>query len=381
MTVVSIVAKSLPHYRIPFFEALRAELERSRVTLRVVYGMPSTEEAKKQDTMTLSWGLAIENRSLTLAGRKFMWQPCAALVRDSDLVIVEQASRLLLNYLLLTRQARGGASVAFWGHGQNLQTHAASRLGEAVKRIVSRWPRWWFAYTEGSAELVRRLPYPPERITTVQNAIDTVALQRQHASVSEEELAALRSRLGIQSRNVGIFAGGLYAEKRLGFLIEAAREVRRLVPDFELIVIGAGPDQGLIEEAARTHHWIHYEGPSLGTDKVPYFALSKFTLMPGLVGLGILDSFALEVPPITIDMDCHGPEMQYLRNGENGVKLPAGTDPKGYAVAVSRLLHDEGELELLRAGCRAAAQVYTIEAMVDRFAAGVLLALKTRANR
>jgi glycosyltransferase involved in cell wall biosynthesis len=370
-TVVTIVTKSLPHYRVPFFEALRLELERSGVTLALVYGLPDAEEAKKQDTATLSWGHPIRNRRIPLGGRSFWWQPCATLIRGSDLVIVEQATRLLLNYLLLARQTLGGTKVAFWGHGRNFQGHNANRFGEAVKRLISRWPHWWFAYTEGSAEVVRRLRYPPERITVVQNAIDTSALRRRHALVDEAELAALRERWGIRSRNVAIFVGGLYAEKRIGFLLEAAQAVRRSVPDFELLVIGAGPDQAVVEEAAREHDWIHYLGPVLGSEKVPYFSLSKVMLLPGLVGLGVLDSFALEIPLVTVDLDFHSPEVEYLRNGENGLKLPAGTDPDAYAVAVSRLLLNDEERERLHEGCRVSAQEYTIEAMVRRFTAGV----------
>jgi len=195
------------------------------------------------------------------------------------------------------------------------------------------------------------------------------------ASVSDEELAALRLRWNIQSRNVAIFVGGLYAEKRIQYLIEAAHALRRRVADFELIVIGAGPDQQLVEQAAREHRWIHYLGPCLGTDKVPFFGLSKVMLLPGLVGLGVLDSFALEIPLVTVDLAFHSPEVEYLRHGENGVKLPAGTNPEEYAAAVSSLLGDERAREHLQAGCRVAAQTYTIEAMVSRFAAGVLLAI------
>jgi len=374
-SIVTIVTKSLPHYRIPFFEALRLELERRGVTLGLIYGLPGDEEAKKQDTAAISWGRPIRNRRIAFGRRSFWWQPCAELVRGSDLVIVEQASRLLLNYVLLARQTMGGSRVAFWGHGRNFQGHAASGPGEAVKRLISRWPHWWFAYTEGSAEVVRRLHFPSDRITAVQNAIDTDALRQRRASVSDEELAALRLRWNIQSRNVAIFVGGLYAEKRIQYLIEAAHALRRRVADFELIVIGAGPDQQLVEQAAREHRWIHYLGPCLGTDKVPFFVISKVMLLPGLVGLGVLDSFALEIPLVTVDLAFHSPEVEYLRHGENGVKLPAGTDPEEYAAAVSSLLGDERAREHLQAGCRVAAQTYTIEAMVSRFAAGVLLAI------
>ena len=52
-------------------------------------------------------------------------------------------------------------------------------------------------------------------------------------------------------------------------------------------------------------------------------------LLPGAVGLGVLDSFAFDVPLVTVDLPYHGPEIDYVRDGENGVKLPAQTDADG----------------------------------------------------
>jgi glycosyltransferase involved in cell wall biosynthesis len=372
--VVTIVYRLLPEYRIHFYEALRSELDGRGVTLRLIYGQPDAKEATKRDVGAISWGHPIENRQLPVGTRSFLWQPCSALVRGSDLVIVEQASKLLLNYVLLAAQWMGGPKVAFWGHGRNLQ-HDASRLGEAVKRLVSRWPHWWFAYAEGTAEIIRRLPYPADRITVVQNAIDTTALQTMRASLDNEALAALRRRSGVRSQNVAIYAGGLYAEKRIPFLLESAHALRRRLADFELIVLGAGPDQQLVEEAASKYPWIHYLGPCFGSEKVAYFGLSRVMLMPGVVGLAVVDSFALEVPLVTMELPGHGPEIEYLRHGENGLTLPMESDPEAYAAAVADLFSDGVRLERLRAGCRSAAKVYTLEAMVGRFADGVIEAL------
>jgi glycosyltransferase involved in cell wall biosynthesis len=290
-------------------------------------------------------------------------------------VIVEQASKLLLNYVLLARQSLGGPKVAFWGHGCNFQRHRASRVGETVKRIVSRWPHWWFTYTDACAEVVRRLPYPPERISVVQNAIDTGGLLARRAVTDCAALTELRRQWGIRSQNIAIYVGGLYAEKRVGFLVAAARAVRRRVPDFELIVVGAGSDQVLVEEACREHRWIHYAGPRFGPDQVPFWALSRLMLLPGAVGLAVLDAFAMEVPLVTIDLTGHGPEIEYLRDGENGLMLPAGASAEDYATVVASLLSDQRRQDRLRAGCRAAARVYTLDVMVDRFAHGVLQAL------
>jgi glycosyltransferase involved in cell wall biosynthesis len=374
--VVTVVYRWLPYYRIPFYEAFRTELDRQGITLRLIYGLPNAEEATKRDTGSIAWGHAVESRAISLAGRSLLWQPCWHLIEDSDLVIVEQASKLLLNYVLLARQRMGGPRVAFWGHGRNFQQHGASRVGEAVKRVVSRWPHWWFAYTEGSARIVRELPYPADRITVVQNAIDTSALRSRRSFVNEELLNGLRGRLSIRTRNVAIYSGGLYREKRVAFLLEAARALRRRIPDFELIVLGAGPDQELVEAAAREHGWIHYVGPFFGMEKVEYAALSRVMLMPGLVGLAVVDAFALEVPLVTVDLPYHSPEIEYLQHGENGLKLPAETNADAYAAAVAELLVDGDKRERLRAGCRAAAKVYTLENMVGRFTGGVMEALR-----
>lgn len=372
---VTIVCKSLPHYRVAFFERLRGALEQSAVVLELIYGHAEPDEQQIVGTGHLDWAHRIDNRHFRFGSRYLCWQPCLPLLQGSRLVIVEQATKLLLNYVLLGRQAAGGTPVAFWGHGQDFQAGPGWHPAEGAKRIFSRRPFWWFAYTERSANVVRALPFPRERITVVQNAIDTSDLQRGMAGLRPEAVASFRERSGVRGEQVAIFVGGLYREKRIGFLLEAARQLRARLPDFELVVLGAGPEAALVERAAKTEPWIHYPGPVYGAEKLLYYRLSSVMLMPGVVGLGILDAFAVERPLVTVDLPGHGPEIDYLSDGENGLRLPAGTDPDGYAEAVGRLMTDFARLDRLRGGGRAAAEVYTLDAMVARFTGGVLGAL------
>ena len=90
----------------------------------------------------------------------------------------------------------------------------------------------------------------------------------------------------------------------------------------------------------------------------------------------MVDSFAAGCPLVTVDLDLHSPEIEYLQDGVNGVCLPAGTSPAAYAEAVAGLLDDPARLEVLREGCRQAAATYTLAAMVDRYAEGLLRALE-----
>ncbi|HJQ20137.1 MAG TPA: glycosyltransferase family 4 protein, partial [Gemmatimonadaceae bacterium] len=317
----------------------------------------------------------VRNRYVRLFGRELIWQPVLKEVWSADLVIAEQASKLLVNYVLQIASIFGGPKFAFWGHGKNFQEHAASRLGEFIKRFMSRHVHWWFAYNTTSAQVVRALPFPENRITAVQNAIDTRELVAARARIRATDVEQLKQRLGLHGRNICIFAGGMYREKRLDFLVSACKLIREQIPDFEMLFIGSGVDAPLIESAAALHPWLKYVGPKFGDEKVLYFALAKLELMPGLVGLGVLDSFALEVPLVTTNVDYHSPEIEYLRDGYNGIVVREADDASAYASVVGSLLAAPKRIEALRAGCRESRDEYTVEEMVRRFANGVRAAI------
>ncbi|PKN64370.1 MAG: group 1 glycosyl transferase [Deltaproteobacteria bacterium HGW-Deltaproteobacteria-15] len=375
MDIVTVVYKTLPKYRIPFYEALRSYLLERRVELRLIYGDPIPEKAMKKDTGHITWGRHVPNRVLKLGSRHLFWQPCLHLLEDSQLIIVEQASKLLLNYLLLARQRLGGPKVAFWGHGKNFQTPSASTIGEMLKSRFSTMGHWWFTYTEAGARIVAGLGFPRERITVVQNTVDTASLKCKQAETTNEQLESLKKALMLKTDNVAIYTGGLYPYKRLEFLIDASHRIRRAIPDFELLIIGAGVQEHLVKKASMEFPWLHYLGPKFGDEKVPFFMLSKLLLVPGLVGLIIADSFVLEVPLITTDVPYHSPEIEYLQQGVNGILLKPETTPEMYAQSVVSLLLDEHERSRLKLGCRIAAAEFTLENMVHRFAEGVLQAL------
>ena len=108
---------------------------------------------------------------------------------------------------------------------------------------------------------------------------------------------------------------------------------------------------------------------------VRYAALCSVILNPGLVGLSVLDGFALGMPMVTCDLPGHGPEIEYLIDGQNGVVLPADTLAADYGGCVAGLLGDVESLKQLSAGALKSAETYTVEEMVNRFTTGILRAL------
>ena len=151
---VVIVNRFVPHYRGPFYELLREMLAARGVELDFVYGDLDEGESTRQGAIDVEWGLKRHTKALQLGDRYIYWQPCLDVARGADLVIVEQASKLLVNYVLLAMSGLGMTRLAFWGHGRNFQVNEASPVGEAIKRAMSRRVDWLFAYNDTSAREV-----------------------------------------------------------------------------------------------------------------------------------------------------------------------------------------------------------------------------------
>jgi glycosyltransferase involved in cell wall biosynthesis len=86
-----------------------------------------------------------------------------------------------------------------------------------------------------------------------------------------------------------------------------------------MLFIGAGPDDYLVKRFCADHRWAPYLGPLFGREKVKYCITGQLLLMPGAVGLAILDAIAICTPIVTTNMPFHGPE--YLTSGSNGVMV------------------------------------------------------------
>jgi glycosyltransferase involved in cell wall biosynthesis len=369
MPSVLIIQEHMPAFRVRFYDILREKLAAEGVKLDLIY---APNQRNTFVTGEVGWAIRVPIRWF---GSKLGWQPALRHCRGKDLVVVQQETKYLVNPLLQLWSGFGGPKIAYWGHGRNFQARNKHSRAERFKAWLSKRVDWWFAYNNLSAQAVIETGFPEERITSVMNAVDTLVLRQTQASTTTADLDALRQQLGITSSNVAVYTGGLYKSKRLAFLLETADRVKERIPDFHLIVIGAGPDAEIIEEAAKTRPWLHAVGSKSDKEKTPYWMISKLVLIPGLVGLVVVDSFAFGVPLVTTDYPFHSPEIDYLNSGKNGLIVRCGEDAEAYAAAVARLLEDEETRSRLAAVAKADGARYSLENMATNFADGVMQCL------
>lgn len=376
MRRVVFVANILTHYRAPFHTKVRALLASENIEYRLVAGRPEKEKLAKGDTVSLGWAREFDNFHLGLGSRSMIWQPVVRDVLQADLAIFGQENRHLINYFFQSIPRSIRPKIALFGHGRNFQARNKNCISERWKRYWATKCDWWFAYTEETKRHLNDLGYPDRKITVFNNAVDTSDLTETLSMISPEDLDKCRQEFRIRGRNVCIFVGGLYPDKRLSFLIEAADRVKAVVDDFELIIVGSGEQAERVRAMSESRPWLAVVGPRFGREKAELMAISRLFLMPGLVGLAVLDAAAAGLPLVTTDYPWHSPEIAYLTDGKTGLIVKPHDDVARYSSIVSDLLlGDDAVVESMSQNAKFLAGQYTIDAMANRFAAGVRGAL------
>ncbi len=380
MIRILIAQEGIPDYRVPFFNVLSGKLAGLDCGLVTAAGRLSPYWLALGYREGLDAVSSAREMTLARFGRRGFWmKDLKSLARGMDLIIIGQANGFLNATPLLLGAGRrnGHPRVALWGHGATMQRTASGLMGRKFKQFLATRPDWWFAYTALSGQVVRDYGFPSDRITVVNNAVDTgsvrTAVARTGAAGRD---AAFRELFGADRtarERVGVFCGRLVPAKRLGFLFEAATMVHDALPQFRLIVVGGGPEAGMVAAFCAAHDWCRMTGAQQNERKALYLALADIMLNPGAIGLAVLDAFAAGLPIVTTVDAAHGPEFGYVQQGSNGLILPSS--PVSYAEAVTNLLRDADRLARMRNQAALDGSEYSVERMVDRFAAGVTACL------
>lgn len=356
-----VVQRRMTHYRISFFEALRMGLLDRGIELTLAHGDPSGGELAKKDSAVLPWAKRL--RTNYFMNGRVCWQPFGPLAQDSDIIVVTHENKLLYNLVAqysLPRSKR----VVLWGHGANLQGNSQS-AAERVKKFTAKKADWWLAYTSQSVPLIEKSGFPSERITVLNNTIDTTLLAESIANTDGDLISEFRRVHSIAAGPIGLYLGSLYSEKRIPFLIASAIKIRDRVPNFSLVIAGAGPEEHLARLSAKNYPWIHFIGPVKDRQKSTALAAAHVILNPGLVGLGILDSFVSGTPMITTDCGIHSPEIAYLEHGVNGIMTADDMDE--FVLAACEVINNERMYESISFNAKNLSSDLTITSMADNF--------------
>ena len=134
---VVIIQNGCPHYRVAFFNGLRDHLKEFGISLRLFYGSSSNNKQFSPIFYAeLPWAEPFTPfyfPSQKLPPAPPTWHPVLTRALSADLIIVEAASRHLVNYPLCLIRQFGGPRLAFWGHGWNHFSRNPKGFSERAK--------------------------------------------------------------------------------------------------------------------------------------------------------------------------------------------------------------------------------------------------------
>lgn len=371
MKNLTILQRGIPEYRVEFFNRLDSTLSEHGIRLRVIAAEFSAGLFQKNAIEKVHCARRVP---LIEIRNSFWLRKTQPWLRNSDLVIIPQELRFLNTYPIVFRRPFG-IRTAYFGHGRNLQAVTPQPMIAKLRANLATRVDWWFAYTAMSKEIVESYGFPSTHITVVDNAIDTRSITERRAELSDSDIRHIESEvfpddeINEEAPPTGVFCGRLGPLKWIPFLLESLELIRRSVPTFRMIVVGDGSDSAQVRAFCAEHRWCVHTGAIFDLERVAPLALGDVWLNPGMVGLAILDAYALGMPVVTTDNEIHSPEVAYLRSGFNGLMTRA--DPAAYAEGIVNLLNDPSRLQKMKHAARDTAATMTLGRMVDQFAMGI----------
>jgi glycosyltransferase involved in cell wall biosynthesis len=183
---------------------------------------------------------------------------------------------------------------------------------------------------EAMDALLRQGLCPPDRVALLGNGIDIERFSR--AGLNPHDVEMAREELGIKpSQPVIGFVGRLVREKGILDLLAAMREVRRRVPDAQLIVVGpTDPDKPDAVTPATARRAGDGKGAiftGLRTDMPTLYALMDVFVLPSMresFPRAPMEACAMGVPCVLTDIPgCR----EVVDPNRNGLLVPIGSPP------------------------------------------------------
>jgi glycosyltransferase involved in cell wall biosynthesis len=352
--IVLVLQEKVPPYRIPFFRFLADELGRHDLELRVISStvLPGSDQIGfRHQRFPMAWG------GISALGSIYAERSVALILpHSSRFAPVAGATRL--------RQRRGRKQL-LWGMGMARRYGVSSPddsplLAGAVRRSMLSVCDHYLSYTEKSTKNLLGTGYDGAKITTINNAVEGIAAPGQATSAQRVPLQML-------------FVASLVEDKEPLAAVAIVDRIRKLVPGPTLHIVGDGPLRSQCEIAARRQDWMHYHGSQRGPRLRELALSSDLAIIPGRVGLAILEMASAGLPVATFASSLHGAEIAYLKDRVNGIFLDH--DITNAAKLLETLLTDRPALERMRGEALGTACKYTVRKMATNFATGVTASL------
>lgn len=340
MIKLLIIQNTIPHYRIPVYNALA-----EKYTVTVLHSGKSTATPNTHFREIITPAHCIGPFTF----QSDVWK----VAKKFDVVIAMFDIRWVntVSLILFSRIPR----LILWGH-----RYSDSRMSNCVRNALMKRVPALIQYNEFEIPRMIRSGIDKTKIFVAQNTIKI----SNHSDMSG------------QPKDSFLYVGRAQARKRVDVLLRAFAEVRnQLPPEAHINIVGDGDENERLKLLAKSlgisdavvfHGAITDEKTLIGL-----FARAYGYVSPGPVGLGVLHSLAYGVPVVTNPTGKHGPEFQHLTSGNNSLLFNTFDELK-QAIILLATNHD-----LARGLGRNAYLRYLSHGQLDTMLCGMIAAIES----
>lgn len=368
MRRVSIIQREIPHYRVRFFEELYAQGKSQGLDIMVYSGAPPVTAGTPP---AFPYHVLFARRFGRKKSSSYWMYGLEKAIVGSDVVVAPQELQCLTVPYLWMKRKRLCKTWVWWGHGYNFQASVrpsvSTKVKEFTKRFLTKRGDGVITYTAKGAEYWRQQGLPADRVFPYYNTIDVEGLRTIGKEITAQQLIEQRQKLGIEDKRVLLFAGRLYAEKKVDFLLRAFALLKTQCPDVALLIVGDGEEREKLERLSRDLDLrdVHFLGEVIDPkESAVYFLIGDLMVIPAYIGLAIVHGFSFGLPMLTTDAPGHGPEYSYLSSNCGSVTREEYSE---YARAMSTILDEPERLEALKQSVQDKANSLQLCHSVTRF--------------
>lgn len=363
---------SLAKYRVPVFRELARHED---IDFTLLYGTRHDLTNAEPEGFDAE---AVKLWQWSIAGQRVYWHSAQwknATRKKCDVLLLTWNPRYLSFIPTLLRAKWQGVPTVLWGHGVSQHdTPLRKKLRYAVAKLATAL----LFYNEKAAQQWRELGRDPASIFVAKNSLDQEPIRQARLAWDDpRKLLEFQQEQRLLPGPTLLFVSRLYPMNRLEMLIEATAILAKEFPQIQTAIVGKGAGEpqrlGEIARRLRIEDRIRFVGAIYDEMQLaPWFLSADVFAYPTYIGLSLLHSFGYGLPVVTCDdPKAHGPEIDVLRDGENGLLYRTG-DVQSFANTIGKLLKDKPLAKTLSAeALRTVEEDVSLKNMVDQMAAAV----------
>jgi glycosyltransferase involved in cell wall biosynthesis len=347
---VAVVYHMFPHYRLPVIRALMRLPHHRFLFLGSGEPLDGVLHADVADVAPFEQAPFRQWYGVT-------WQMQAvsvALRRDVDALIYLGNPNHLSTWAGAAIARLLGKPVLLWTHGWLRHERGVKRV---LRQLFYRLGNEVLVYADRAVRIGAESGYPPERIHTVYNSLDTDEAAKVIAAIEGGRLSESDPRPGFANptRPLVVCTARLTHSCRFDLLFEAAAILQAKGRPLNILLVGEGPVAAALDALARRLNLtVRFFGPCYNEavlGQLIYHA--DVTVSPGKIGLTAMHSLMYGTPAITHgDLDHQMPEVEAILPGLTGSLFRRG-DADDLARVMSEWLDSKRDRAAVRTACLA----------------------------